>query len=78
MNRSPLAAHSSVRRLVSGKWELPASMMMSPSSSSGLSSSITPSTGPPAFTITMIRRGRSNAATNSSIVSVAVKSPSVA
>ena len=33
-------------------------MMMSPSSSSGVSSSITASTGLPALTITMIRRGR--------------------
>lgn len=76
MKRRPRAAHSSVRRLVSGKCELPASMMMSPSSSSGASSSITASTGAPAFTMTMIRRGRSSAATNSSTVSAAVNAPS--
>ncbi len=67
MNRRPRSAHSSVRRLVSWKCELPASMMMSPSSSSGVSSSITPSTGAPALTITMIRRGFSSAATKSSV-----------
>ena len=78
MNLMPLAAHSSVRRTVSGKCELPASMMMSPSSSSGVSSSITPSTGAPAFTITMIRRGFSNAATKSSVDSAAVNVPSPA
>ena len=78
MNRRPFAAHASVRRLVSGKCELPASMMMSPSSSSGVSSSITPSTGAPAFTITMIRRGFSNAATKSSVDSAAVNVPSPA
>jgi hypothetical protein len=38
---------------------------MSPASSSGFNSSITASTGPPAFTIVMMRRGRSSAATNS-------------
>ena len=53
-------------------------MMMSPSSSSGVSSSITPSTGAPAFTITMIRRGRSSAATKSAVVSAAVNVPSEA
>jgi hypothetical protein len=77
MNRSPLAAHASVRRNVSGKCELPASMMMSPSSSSGVSSSITPSTGLPALTITMIRRGFSSAATKSSVDSAAVNVPSL-
>ena len=76
MNRMPLAAHSSVRRTVSGKCELPASMMMSPSSSSGVSSSITASTGLPALTITMIFRGVSSAATKSSVVSQPVKGPS--
>ena len=53
-------------------------MMMSPSSSSGVSSSITPSTGAPAFTITMIRRGLSSAATKSSVDSAAVNVPSAA
>ena len=35
-------------------------MIVSPSSSSGASSSITASTGPPALTMTMIVRGRSS------------------
>ena len=35
MKRSPRSRHSAVRRRVSAKCELPASMMMSPSSSSG-------------------------------------------
>jgi hypothetical protein len=56
MKRIPLAAHSSVLRTVSGKYELPASRMMSPSSSSGVSSAMTSSTGLPALAITMIRR----------------------
>jgi hypothetical protein len=76
MNRRPRSAHAAVRRRVSSKWELPASMMMSPSSRSGPRSSITPSTGLPALTMTMIRRGRSSAWTNSSSVSAAVKSAS--
>ena len=76
MKRMPFAAHSSVRRTVSGKCELPASMMMSPSSSSGVSSSITASTGLPALTITMILRGVSSASTKSSIVSQPVNGPS--
>ena len=76
MKRMPFAAHSSVRRTVSGKCELPASMMMSPSSSSGVSSSITASTGLPALTITMIRRGVSSALTKSSVVSQPVNGPS--
>ena len=71
-----LAAARPSRRRVSTKCELPASMTMSSSSSSGARSPITPSTGAPALTITMIRRGRSSAATNSSSDSAAVKSPS--
>ena len=51
-------------------------MMMSSWSSSGTRSAITPSTGLPALTITMIRRGRSSASTNSSSDSLPVKSPS--
>src|SRR5690606_11892354 len=46
------------------------------SSSSGTSSSITLSTGAPAFTMTMILRGRSSAWTNSSMLSLPVKAPS--
>ena len=74
--RSPRSAHSAVRRFVSLKWELPASMTMSPSSSSGASSSITASTGPPALTMMMILRGRASAATNSSTDPVPVIAPS--
>ena len=76
MKRSPRSRHSSVRRRVSAKCELPASMTMSSSSSSGARSPITPSTGAPALTMTMIRRGRSSAATKSCKDSAAVKSPS--
>src|SRR3954470_517890 len=76
MKRSPRSRHSSVRRRVSRKRELPPSITMSPSSSSGVRSSITPSTGAPAFTITMIRRGLSNDETNSSSDSPAANLPS--
>jgi hypothetical protein len=51
-------------------------MTMSPSSSSGVRSSITPSTGLPALTITMMLRGRSRAFTNSASDSVGVNAPS--
>ena len=78
MKRSPRSRHSSVRRRVSAKCELPASMTMSSSSSSGARSPITPSTGAPALTITMIRRGRSSAETNSSSDSAAVNGAFVA
>jgi hypothetical protein len=50
---------------------------MSPSSSNGASSSMTASTGAPAFTITMIVRGRASAATKSSKLSHPVKLPSL-
>ena len=53
-------------------------MMMSSLSSSGTRSAITPSTGLPALTMTMMRRGRSSASTNSSSDSAPVKSPSEA
>src|SRR4051812_10510808 len=76
MKRRPRSRHSSVRRRVSRKRELPPSITMSPSSSSGVRSSITPSTGAPAFTITMIRRGLSNDETNSSSDSAAANLPS--
>src|SRR4051812_2481498 len=78
MKRSPFSRHSSVRRRVSRNCELPPSITMSPSSSSGSSSPITPSTGAPALTITRIRRGFSSASTNSSSVSPAVNLPSEA
>ena len=74
--RSPRSRHASVRRRVSTKCELPASMTMSPSSSSGVNSSITASTGPPALTMMMTLRGRSSAATNSSTLPVPVIAPS--
>jgi hypothetical protein len=51
-------------------------MIRSPSSRCGASSSITASTGGPAFTITMIARGRAIAATNSSVLVVPVIGPS--
>src|SRR4051794_21026502 len=76
MKRSPRSRHSSVRRRVSRKRELPPSITMSPSSSSGSSASITPSTGAPALTMTMIRRGLSSESTNSSSDSAAANLPS--
>ena len=72
----PCSRRSRSRRRVSAKCALPPSMIMSPGSRSGANSWITASTGAPAFTITMIRRGRSRAATKSSIVSAAVNVPS--
>ena len=62
----PALAALLVRRRVSAKCELPASMTMSSLSSSGARSPITPSTGAPALTMTMIRRGCSSAETKSS------------
>src|SRR4051794_11554261 len=76
MKRRPRSRHSSVRRRVSRKRELPPSITMSPSSSSGSSASITPSTGAPALTMTMIRRGLSSESTNSSSDSAAANLPS--
>src|SRR4051812_19673085 len=76
MNRRPRSRHSSVRRRVSRKRELPPSITMSPPSSSGSSASITPSTGAPALTMTMIRRGLSSESTNSSSDSPGVNWPS--
>ena len=61
----PLGLQSWVRRVESGKCELPPSMRMSPGSSSGTSSSMTSSTGGPALTMIMILRGRFSAATSS-------------
>ncbi|SLH02480.1 Uncharacterised protein [Mycobacteroides abscessus subsp. abscessus] len=51
-------------------------MMMSPGSIAAASSSITASVASPALTMISTRRGRSSAATNSSMVSVRTKSPS--
>ena len=66
------------RRMVSGKCALPASMTMSPSSSSGISSSITASVPGPALTMIRTRRGRSSEATKSAIDSDGTKVPSPA
>src|SRR6478735_6407435 len=74
--RSPRSFIAVSRRWVSRKWELPPSMIVSPSSSSGASSSITASTAGPALTMVMIVRGRSSACTNSSVVPVPVIGPS--
>src|SRR3954454_18383903 len=74
--RSPRSAIALSRRWVSRKCELPPSTIVSPSSSSGASSSITASTAGPAFTMVMIVRGRSSACTNSSVVPLDVIGPS--
>ena len=63
----PISASFASRRIVSGKCALPASMTMSPSSSSGISSSITASVPAPALTMINTRRGRSSEATKSAI-----------
>ncbi len=72
----PFSLRSFSRRIVSGKWALPASMMMSPSSSSGTNSSITASVLGPALTMINTRRGRSSEATKSAIDSDGTNSPS--
>ena len=58
MYRRPLDSRYCVRRVVSGKWLLPPSMMMSPGSISGINSSMKSSTGWPALTISMTLCGR--------------------
>src|SRR3954451_17414212 len=72
----PRPARSVVRRCVSWYRALPPSMTMSPSSSSGTSSSITASVAGPACTMIRMLRGRSSACTNSSVLTVGTKSPS--
>lgn len=62
----PLPARYFVLRLESGKCELPPSMMMSPASRRGSRVSIQSSTGLPAWTRSMTRRGRFSLETNSS------------
>ncbi len=62
---SPRSRSSASRLRVSAKWALPASMMMSPESSSGANSEITLSVASPALTITTSLRGRSSTSTNS-------------
>ena len=73
---SPSSASWASRRMVSGKCALPASMTMSPSSSSGTSSSITASVPGPALTMISTRRGFSSEATKSAMVSDGTKVPS--
>ena len=58
------------------KCALPQSTTMSPSSSSGTSSSITASVGAPALTMMMIARGRSRLATKSAMDSPGMNVPS--
>ena len=62
----PCSFSACSRRRVSVKWALPPSTTMSPSSSSGTSSSITASVGSPALTMITIARGCSMLATKSS------------
>ncbi len=71
----PFDFRYSSRRMVSGKCALPASMMMSPDSISGISSSITASVPGPALTMISTRRGRSRDATKSAIDSLGTKLP---
>ncbi|CPU40910.1 Uncharacterised protein [Mycobacteroides abscessus] len=72
----PRSAIAFSRRMVSVYRELPPSMMMSPCSMASASSLITASVGSPALTMMSTRRGRSRAATNSSMLSVRTKFPS--
>lgn len=73
---TPCSRNSRSRRRVSAKCALPPSMMTSPGSKRGVNSAITASVASPAFTMTTRRRGLSRAATKSSALSVAMKSPS--
>ena len=66
MKCSPFCFHASSRLRVSWNQELPQSSNTSPGCSSGSSLSIIESTAAPAVTISMMRRGRSSAATKSS------------
>ena len=63
----PLLSRYLVRRMVSGKCELPPSMIRSPGSRWGSSGSMKSSTALPALTISMILRGRFSRATISSM-----------
>jgi len=62
----PFDSTSSVRLIVSGKWEFPPSMMMSAVSRSGRRVSMRASTGGPALTSIMTRRGFASDFTSSS------------
>src|SRR3954452_248396 len=73
---SPRSASAAVRLWVSWYRALPPSITMSPSSSSGTSSSMTASVGLPACTMIRMLRGRESAPTNSSTLPVGTKSPS--
>ena len=68
IKRMPLAASSCVRRVESGKFALPPSMMMSPSSRCGNNWAIKSSTTVPARTINMIFRGFSSFSTKSGML----------
>ena len=72
----PAAATSRSRRMVSVNRALPPSIMMSPSSIASTSWAITASVAAPAWTMITALRGRWSDATNSSIVSAGMKSPS--
>src|SRR4051812_8083783 len=73
---SPRSRSDFSRRRVSAKCALPASMITSPSSSSGANSSMTASVGSPAFTMITTCRGRSSASTNACAEYAGMKSPS--
>ena len=72
----PRSRSASSRRRVSTKCALPPSMTMSPSSSSGTSSSITASVGSPALTMMIDLRGRSRAGDEVGSRSAGTNSPS--
>src|SRR6266516_2700366 len=76
MKRRPRSPRAASRLRVSSKNELPPSIRTSPGSRCGSSSPITASTGAPALTMTMMRRGRSMAAANSPTGPVARNGPS--
>ncbi|MOA59975.1 hypothetical protein D3C78_1847350 [compost metagenome] len=69
MKVRPLSFSASKRRIVSRKFALPASIMMSPLARYGLRISICWSTGSPALIMMMIGRGGRMALMKSSIVS---------
>ena len=76
MKRSFFSFNAAKRRSVSVNSELPPSMMMSPSSRCGTSSSMTSSTGLPALTMMIMTRGLLNAATKPAMSLVGVNRPS--
>jgi len=68
MYSRPAPSTFPTRRIVSLKLLLPPSMMMSPRSSCGMSLSMNSSTGEPALTSNITRRGRLSLETNSSML----------